>query len=179
MQQLVLHSHARSNVAHERVRVMSSLDRTAIRYRVRTGWHAIASLLLLCLLARSAAAQTTATIEGTVTDTTGAVVPGATVKVSGTTLASERTATTGAEGVYRVTALPAGNYTLDISASGFATRTVPFELTLNRVLVVNVTLQVQGVELAVEVTSPLVDATTAATGTTITPRQITELPVNG
>ena len=54
--------------------------------------------LLVFLLAPSAAAQTTtSTIEGTVTDASGAVVPGAEVKVSGTTLAAERTATTGHE----------------------------------------------------------------------------------
>ena len=141
---------------------------------------ALLLLLLLLLLAPSAAAQTTtSTIEGTVTDATGAVVPGAEVKVSGTTLAAERTATTGANGFYRVTALPAGNYTLAISAKGFATRTAALELTLNRVVIFDVTLQVEGVETVVEVSSPVVDATTAATGATITPRQITELPVNG
>jgi hypothetical protein len=139
-----------------------------------------ALLLLLLLLTSSAAAQTTtSTIEGTVTDATGAVVPGAEVKVSGTTLASERTATTGANGFYRVTALPAGNYTLAISAKGFATRTAGLELTLNRVVIFDVTLQIGDVETVVEVSSPLVDATTSATGATITPRQITELPVNG
>ena len=139
-----------------------------------------ALLLLLLLLASSAAAQTTtSTIEGTVTDATGAVVPGAEVKVSGTTLASERTATTGANGFYRVTALPAGNYTLAISAKGFGTRTAGLELTLNRVVVFDVTLQLEGVEAVIDVSSPLVDASTSATGATITPRQITELPVNG
>ena len=139
-----------------------------------------ALLLVLLLLAPDAAAQTTtSTIEGTVTDASGAVVPGAEVKVSGTTLAAERTATTGANGVYRVTALPAGNYTVAVSAKGFATRTVALELTLNRVVIFDVTLQVEAVEAVVEVSSPLVDATTSATGVTITPRQITELPVNG
>ena len=130
--------------------------------------------------APSAAAQTTtSTIEGTVTDGSGAVVPGADVKVSGTTLASERTATTGANGLYRVTALPAGNYTVAISAKGFATRTAALELTLNRVAIFDVMLQIQGVETVVDVSSPMVDVTTSATGGTITPRQISELPVNG
>jgi outer membrane receptor protein involved in Fe transport len=140
------------------------------------------SLLLFCVLALAsgAAAQTTtSTIEGTVTDATGAVVSGATVNVIGTTLAAERTATTGANGAYRVTALPAGNYTLIISAAGFTTHTAALELTLNRVAVLDITLQVAGVEAAVQVSSPIVDVATAATGATVTPRQITELPVNG
>ena len=153
--------------------MMSRIDRSSAR------WYAMVPLIVFLLAARAAAQTTTSTIEGTVTDATGAVVPGAEIKVSGTTLATARTATTGANGFYRVTALPAGNYTLAISAQGFAPRTSALELTLNRVATFDVTLQVQGVETAVEVRSPVIDATTAATGATITPRQITELPVNG
>jgi outer membrane receptor protein involved in Fe transport len=140
----------------------------------------ICRTLLLLLVSSIAAAQTTtSTIEGTVTDSSGAVVPGAEVVVTGATLASVRTVTTGANGGYRVTALPAGNYTLVISASGFAARTMTLELTLNRVAVVDVALQVQAIAETVEVTSPLVDVATSATGVTITAQQITELPVNG
>jgi len=157
---------------------MSRVDRTTNHHRVRTGWYAVVPLIVV-LLASSAAAQTTSTIEGTVTDATGAVVPGANVTVSGTTLAAERTATTGGTGFYRVTALPAGNYTVAITAPGFAQSTATLELTLNRVATVDVTLQVVGVEAVVDVHSPVIDTTTSATGATITPRQITELPVNG
>jgi hypothetical protein len=138
-----------------------------------------ALLLLLLLAASGAAAQTTSTIEGTVTDASGAVVAGAEVKVFGTTLASERAATTGPNGFYRVTALPAGDYTLTVSVTGFATRTVPIEVSLNRVVVLDVTLQIEGIEAVVDVSSPVVDATTSTTVAIITPRQITELPVNG
>jgi carboxypeptidase family protein/TonB-dependent receptor-like protein len=148
---------------------MASIDRTIF-----------VPLLLFLLWASPAAAQTTtSTIEGTVTDASGAAVPGAEVKVNGATVGAGRTTTTGATGVYRVTALPAGDYTLTVSAKGFATRTVSVELTLNRVAVLDVALQIEGLSTAVEVSAPLVDATTAATGGTITPRQITELPVNG
>jgi hypothetical protein len=141
---------------------------------------AATTLLLLLLLASGAEAQTTtSTIEGTVTDATGAVVSGAEVRVTGATLAADRTATTNAQGFYRVTALPAGDYTLAIMAKGFAARTVTLELTLNRVATIDIALQVEGIEAAVEVTSPVIDVSTSATGATITPRQITELPVNG
>jgi outer membrane receptor protein involved in Fe transport len=145
---------------------MSRIDRPAL-------------LLLLLLTASTAAAQTTSTIEGTVTDGTGAVLAGAQVRVSGITLVSERSATSDASGLYRVTALPAGDYTVTISAAGFATRTIALELTLNRLVVLDVTMQVEGVEEAIEVSTPMVEARTTATGATITPRQITELPVNG
>jgi outer membrane receptor protein involved in Fe transport len=138
------------------------------------------TLLVLLLFSSFAAAQTTtSTIEGTVTDSSGAVVPGAEVNVTGATLASVRTVTTGANGTYRVTALPAGPYTVIATAAGFAPRTVAIELTLNRVAVVDVALQVQTVAEVVQVTSPLIDVATSATGATITSQQITELPVNG
>ena len=143
--------------------------------------HLVASFaVLLVLLTAAAGAQTTtATIEGTVTDASGAIVPGVAVSLSGPTLASGRGATTDANGAYRLTALPPGTYTVTIAAAGFATRTVALELPLNRVVTFDVTLQVEGLQEVIEVSTPLVDVTTSATGATITPREITELPVNG
>jgi outer membrane receptor protein involved in Fe transport len=149
----------------------------------RNDRRALSILLVFFLLlgASSTGAQTTtSTIGGTVTDASGAVVPGAEITVSGTTLAAARSATTDASGVYRLTALPAGIYTLTVSARGFARRTLPdLEVTINRVVIVDVALQPEGVEEVIEVSTPLVDVTTSETGATITPRQISELPVNG
>ena len=140
------------------------------------------TLFMFHILSASAAAQTTtSTIEGTITDVTGAAVAGAEVKVSGATLASGRSTTTDADGFYRLTALPAGSYSLTVSGSGFATSTANIELTLNRVVTLDVKLQVGGVGAVVTVSAdaPLLERNASATGTTITPRQITELPVNG
>lgn len=140
------------------------------------------TLLLFSLLPPGMIAQTTtSTIEGVVTDANGALVVGAEVKVSGTTLASERGATTDAEGFYRLTALPAGTYTLTVSRAGFAPSTASIELTLNRTLTFNVQLKVGNVGEVVNVTTdlPLLEPNASATGMTITPRQISELPVNG
>jgi outer membrane receptor protein involved in Fe transport len=136
------------------------------------------------LLSSSATAQTTtSTIEGVITDANGAVVGGAEVKASGATLASERETLSDSQGFYRLTALPAGAYTLTVSRAGFATSTANIELTLNRVVTFDVKLQVGNVGgEVVNVTAdelPLLDHNNAATGSTITPRQIRELPVNG
>ncbi len=141
------------------------------------------ALFILHLLSSSTTAQTiTSTIKGTVTDVNGAVVAGAEVKVSGTALATERSATTDAEGVYRLTALPAGTYTLTVSKTGFATSTANIELTLNLVLTVDVQVKIGNVGEVVNVSAdvaPLLEPNASSTGATITPRQILELPVNG
>src|SRR5215217_7972609 len=81
-------------------------------------------LFLLLLFPLSAPAQTTvSTIEGTIKDAQGSVVSGAQVAVKSPALGIERTATSDANGFYRITALPAGNYSLTISHTGFAPRT--------------------------------------------------------
>src|SRR5262249_48824757 len=140
-------------------------------------------LFILQLLSSSAAAQTTtSTIKGTVTDITGAVVAGAEIKVSGTALATERSATTDAEGFYRLPALPAGTYKLMVSKAGFATSTANIELTLNLVLTVDVQVKVGNVGEMVNVSAevlPLLEPNASSTGATVTSRQIMELPVNG
>ena len=79
------------------------------------------------------AQTTTSTIEGTVTDPNGAVIAGAKVSANGTTLATERNVVTDSDGYYRLTALPAGSYTVTISQQGFTTGVYQVELTLNRV----------------------------------------------
>ena len=142
----------------------------------------LALITLHVLSANITAQTTTSTIEGTVTDVNGAVVAGAEVKVSGTTLAAERTATTNEEGFYRVAALPAGKYTLTISRTGFDTSTSNLELTLNRTVTLDVQMKVGKVGEVVDVTSdsqPLIEPNASSTGATITPRQIKDFPVNG
>ncbi len=141
------------------------------------------TLCILHLLSSSTTAQTTtSTIQGTVTDVNGAVVSGAEVKVSGTALATERSVTTDAEGFYRLTALPAGTYTLTVSHAGFATSTASIEVTLNRIVTFDVQVKVGNVGVTVNVSGdalPLVEPNASSTGATVTPRQIMEFPVNG
>lgn len=150
--------------------------------RVSTLPFVVLLLVTLHLSIVSAYGQTTtSTIEGVVTDPNGAAIAGATVKVTGSTLATERTATTDSNGVYRITALPAGTYTVTTSQSGFATNTSQIELTLNRTATFNFQLQVGTIGTDVTVTDvlPLIEPNASSTGSTITPRQIQDFPVNG
>src|SRR5689334_6732655 len=78
--------------------------------------------LLILLFAATAFAQTTASIQGTVTDQSGAAVAGAKVTVRNTALGIERSAETNGTGAYEVPALPPGVYSVQVQQSGFETQ---------------------------------------------------------
>jgi hypothetical protein len=140
-------------------------------------------LVFACSISSVAVAQTiTSTIEGTVRDAQGSVVAGAEITAKSELLGIERSATSDANGLYRITALPAGNYTLAVSRAGFASRNFEnVELTVNRTLVVDIPLEVGTVQGQVDVLgdAELLNPTASSTGATITPREILDMPVNG
>src|SRR6185295_11073875 len=123
------------------------------------------SLVCLFFSLTAIAQTTTSTIEGTVKDPQGAVVPGAEIKVKASSLATERTATSDENGFYRIAALPAGTYTVSVSQSGFASRNFDsLELPLNRNLILDVQLEVGTVQGDVSVSSgaQLIDSTASS-----------------
>src|SRR5450631_857300 len=84
------------------------------------------SLVVCSLLIASAStiawaqAVSSAEISGTIQDSSGLAVPGATIKATQTDTGSTRTAISGADGTYALTSLPVGAYRLDVSKQGFA-----------------------------------------------------------
>ena len=70
-------------------------------------------------------AQTQGGITGTVTDSSGAPVPGATVTVTNTATRGTRNTTTNAEGLYTFPSLPPGSYELKVELQGFKTAEIP------------------------------------------------------
>src|SRR6516162_8135535 len=78
-------------------------------------------LLLVFFLAPLAAQTDRATLTGSITDPSGAAVPGATVSVTATATHGEHTTTTNAAGAYTLDFLPLGEYTGTIAAKGFET----------------------------------------------------------
>ncbi|HEU5401524.1 MAG TPA: TonB-dependent receptor [Terriglobales bacterium] len=142
----------------------------------------LALALLLLLIAPFMYAQTTSTIEGTVTDEQSAAVVGAQVTIANPALAISRQVTSDSAGFYRVAGLPPGEYTVTVGKSGFSLqRSSRLEVTVNRTLVMNVTLRVAAVatETTVEAVAPLLEPTASSTGGTITPTQIASMPING
>jgi hypothetical protein len=87
-------------------------------------------LLVAALWSSNLFGQATAsgTIEGTVTDNSGAVVVGADVTAVNRATGTTRTTTTGATGAFRFDLLPVGNYTESAAKSGFATSVTAMEL---------------------------------------------------
>ena len=147
----------------------------------RQFWSIVFSATFLLFGNVAIGQTTTSTIEGIIRDANGAVVSGAQVKATSPTLSTERTVVTDSEGFYRIVSLPAGDYTLTVNQTGFATHTSKLELTLNRTVVADIQLSVGHVGGVVTVGSepPLINTDTPATGSTVTPRQISDLPVNG
>src|SRR6267143_6959687 len=90
----------------------------------RMGWRGIVLCLGILIMMSSVAAigqLTTGTITGTVTDQSGAAVPGATVTLKNTDTGISRTAQTGENGKYDALSLPAGSYEISASLTGFQT----------------------------------------------------------
>ena len=115
----------------------------------------IGLILTLVFLPRIAIAQTvTGTLRGTVSDSKGAVVPGADVVIRNMETGQERTLKTGSEGVYAAPFMPLGRYTITATGPGFSKVTQEnIELGLNQTLVVNFELSPSAVTEAVVVTS--------------------------
>jgi hypothetical protein len=125
---------------------------------------------------------TTATILGTVTDTSGAAIAGAAVEVKNTGTGLSQNVTTDPQGRYRVPDLGVGDYEVKASQSGFSTVTHQgITLTVGAQSVVDVALPVgqQQQTVTVEGQASQVQTTDAAIGSLVTEQQMVELPLNG
>src|SRR5215472_4270637 len=121
------------------------------------------------------------TILGTVTDSTGANIPGASVTAKNDATNESRTFTTDSDGFYRFTALPVGAYTVTVTAPSFRTSTLSnVAVTVNTQVRADITMEVGNISEKVEVTAttPQLQTNTAAMGGVIDNRTILEVPLN-
>ena len=134
-------------------------------------------------LGNFASAQgTTATISGTVKDSTGAVMPGASVVVLNQDTGISRTVQADQAGRYSAPSLSLGNYQITASLPGFQTEVRRgIVLSVGREAVVNFQLAVGAVTQTVEVTgeAPLVDTTSSAIEGLVDNQRVVDLPLNG
>jgi len=118
-------------------------------------------------------------INGTVTDNTGAVLPGVTVTASGPALIQPQVQVTATDGSYRFLALPPGVYEIDFDLTGFQkVQRKDVRVVINQTLTVDMQMQVATLQETVTVTgdSPIVDTSTTAMGTNFTKELLTEIP---
>lgn len=142
-------------------------------------------LFILILAAGSVFAQDTANVSGTVSDSNGAVLAGAVVKIRSIADGSERTATANSEGFFIVSQLKPGVYKITATQSGFkVTKIDSFELGVGQNRSLDIVLQLGDVSAIVDVTSDEVspaalEQSSNRLGTNISSREVEELPVNG
>jgi hypothetical protein len=118
-------------------------------------------------------------INGTVTDNSGAVLPGVTVTATSPALIQPQVQVTGDDGSYRFLALPPGVYTVDFELTGFQNvKREGIRVVINQTLSVDQQLAVATLQETVTVTgqSPVVDTTTTTMGTNFTKELLTEIP---
>jgi hypothetical protein len=128
------------------------------------------------------AQQTTATLVGTVSDSTGAVLPNVVIQVTNLSTNVSRNARTDNSGSYSLPFLPAGDYSVSATATGFRIEKVErINLQVQQTARVDFQLKVGGVNETVNVraSGAVLQTENAAVGTVIDSNKIVELPLNG
>src|ERR1041384_7116356 len=139
-------------------------------------WFLSLMLLLVCSTAHAQNAQ----VSGTLKDSTGGVLPGATVTAKNLETGLTRTAVTTVTGEFRVPSLPPGSYSVTAELAGFSKETRPdIVLIIDQDAVINITLKPAAVSEALTVTreAPIVDTTKSDVSTSVSTQQIQDLPV--
>ncbi|HEY9284602.1 MAG TPA: carboxypeptidase-like regulatory domain-containing protein [Pyrinomonadaceae bacterium] len=142
----------------------------------------MAALLTLCLLSVAAFAQTAAgRLNGTVVGPDGNIA-GATVTVRDNQTGKEQTVQASGDGTFSIPQLEAGTYTVTVTATGFKTfSATDVKVDVGREFNLNATLEVGNVSETVEVVAgaDVVNQSNGELSTSVTPRQVRELPING
>jgi hypothetical protein len=141
-------------------------------------------LFFLLVSAQLLSAQTqitTGTIQGMVTDTNGAIVPGASVEIKNVDTNFSKSTTTDEGGRFVALALPPGNYEVTISKQGFATTVVEkFPLTVGQAINLPLSIKVSGVAERVTITAtPTVDTLKTEASTTLNETTVNTTPILG
>jgi len=144
-------------------------------------WCAGVLVVILALPGAAAAQVTTADIVGRVTDSSGAVLPGATVTIENLATHDVRTAPTNETGDYLFNLLPIGTYTVNVELQGFASQTTRVVLSAGDRVRFDPKLQLGQVQESVLVTaeSPLLQTDTATVSALVSEKAVQDLPVSG
>jgi hypothetical protein len=147
---------------------------------MKFGVSAIGAFAVVLLAATAFAQSTGATLQGTITDEQGAIMPGATVVLTNVETGWTRDVVTDDRGWYRATALSPGKYEVKATLQGFATAIREgLTITIGQEANVNFVLKVATLQETVTVTgdSPLVETTKSTLGTTVTRDSLDNMPL--
>ena len=144
--------------------------------------RAIAPILLALAAATPLSGQSFGSITGTITDNSGAVVPGVAVTATRTTTGTQTTVTANSSGLYIFPSVPPADYTITAVASGFERYVQSGVILLaNQAATVNITLRIGSTTdtVNVEANAVQVDTTTGTLAQVITQKSVNDLPLNG
>ena len=146
-------------------------------------WLRLLPAALLLLLAGAAHAQFNASLSGTVLDSTGAAIPGATVTLTNPATQATRTSTSSAEGTYNFSELPPGSYKVTVVAGSFQQSVLAnIQVAAETPRQLNITLSPGKADQTVNVdadTVPALQTGDASIGSTVTSEEIQRLPIFG
>ena len=150
---------------------------------LRTKLGSVAWMTLVALLVASvpARAQSTATLQGTITDAQNAVMPGVSIAVRNTATGTERAMVTDGAGQYVAASLAPGHYEVTARLAGFQDQKRDVDLQVAQIAVVSMKLGVAAVAENVTVTgsAPLIETATVSVGQVMAERTVQEIPLNG
>jgi outer membrane receptor protein involved in Fe transport len=138
--------------------------------------------VLLCAVTAVAQESGGATINGTVTDPSGALISGAKITATQPATGSQRTAQTSSAGLYSFSALAAGTYDVTVEAPGFKqAKFAAVPVAVGAVVTLDAHLQVGGTQEIIDVSAdaPVVETTRTQTSTVVNQKAISDLPING
>ncbi len=141
----------------------------------------LAVAAMLFALVTTASAQVTATVQGKVFDTSGAVIPGAVVTAVNAATQVSRSATSNAAGDYQINLLPVGEYTVTTEKAGFKKSAKKLTLAVGAIANLDFGLEVGAVDLQVTVqdVGEVAEPTRTMVSSVIDTQKIENLPVNG
>jgi hypothetical protein len=141
---------------------------------------AVATLFGLPIAANAQADQ--GRIAGTVTDSAGALVPGATIVVKNERTGEERTTNTNDIGYFNVSSLHPSTYSVTVSAKDLSAKATNVELLVGQEFSLNLVVQPTGVAAVVDVAAEgetVMETSSAAIGANVNTREVEGLPING
>ncbi len=142
-------------------------------------WKPLTAAVLLSCTAPYILAQAQSGVTGTITDNSGAIIPGANVTITNNSTQTTQKTVTSSSGTYAATGLLPGRYTITVVAAGFS-KTIKDQVNIEVATqaTIDITLSAGGSDTTVEVTTPSIALNTTAPelGTTIEPAVVAALP---